>query len=105
MRWSPCCAVPTPFNFLSRFLKACGAGKDNEVQSLAAYLTELALPDYPMLKFSYSETAAAAVYVANRHVSPYCWLLQVVDSIPEGGQVFSAVPTCEAVQLHSFCNF
>lgn len=60
------CAVPTPYNFLARFLKAAGACRDKEVLLYASYLTELALPDYAMLKFSYSQTAAAAVYVANR---------------------------------------
>lgn len=58
--------VPTPYNFLSRFLKAAGASRDKQVQLLASYLTELALPDYSMLRHSYSEIAAAAVFVANR---------------------------------------
>lgn len=62
----PHVAVPTPYNFLARFLKAAGACRDKEVLLYASYLTELALPDYAMLKFSYSQTAAAAVYVANR---------------------------------------
>ncbi len=32
----------------------------------AAYLVELALPDYGMLKYSYSMVAAAAVQLTNR---------------------------------------
>lgn len=31
----------------------------------ASYLTELALPDYPMLKYPGSMIAAASVYAAN----------------------------------------
>ncbi|KAK9832854.1 hypothetical protein WJX81_008037 [Elliptochloris bilobata] len=58
--------VPTPFNFLARFLKAAGVHAEPEVQAYAAYLVELALPDYSMLKYSYSMLAAAAVFCAGR---------------------------------------
>jgi hypothetical protein len=37
-----------------------------QVQAYASYLVELALPDYAMLKYSYSMLAAAAVFCASR---------------------------------------
>ena len=58
--------VPTPFNFLSRFLKAAGVNGNKEISTFATYLVELSLPEYAMLKYSHSMTAAAAVYVANK---------------------------------------
>ncbi|EIE25341.1 A/B/D/E cyclin [Coccomyxa subellipsoidea C-169] len=57
--------VPTPFNFLSRFLKAAGASKDTLVVAYSTYLIELAMLDYSMLKYSYSMLAAASVFTAN----------------------------------------
>jgi len=81
--------VPTPYNFLARFLKAAGACRDKEVLLYASYLTELALPDYAMLRFSYSQTAAAAVYVANRCASPhtqnrellkFIWIIRIEEN-------------------------
>ena len=54
--------VPTPFHFLARYLKAAGADKQCEL--LAHFLTELALPEYAMLKYSGSLLSAAAVYTA-----------------------------------------
>ncbi|CAL8460573.1 g102 [Coccomyxa elongata] len=61
--------VPTPFNFLARFLKAAGAAKDTLVVAYATYLVELAMLDYSMLKYSYSMLAAAAVFTANKALS------------------------------------
>ncbi|DBA72238.1 TPA: hypothetical protein ACH3X2_010629 [Trebouxia sp. C0005] len=58
--------VPTPFNFLSRFLKAADVSNNKEVCTYATYLVELSMPEYVMLKYSHSMTAAAAVYVANK---------------------------------------
>lgn len=58
--------MATPYIFLSRFIKAAGCQQDKAVRLYASYLTELSLPDYGMLKFSYSQIAAAAVYTANR---------------------------------------
>ena len=63
---SCCCAVATPHNFLARFLKAADSTKDKAVRLYASYLIELALTDYSLLKFSYSQIAASAVYVARR---------------------------------------
>lgn len=57
--------VPTPNTFLCRFLKAAG-NKEKTLAMHATYLVELSIPDYGMLKYSYSEIAAAAVMVANR---------------------------------------
>lgn len=57
--------VPTANTFLCRFLKAAGS-KEKLVALHAAYLVELSIPDYGMLKFTYSEIAAAAVLVARR---------------------------------------
>lgn len=56
--------VPTPFQFLTRLLKAGELGK--EATQLATYLLELALPDYGCLRFKASLLAAAAVYTAQR---------------------------------------
>jgi hypothetical protein len=56
--------VPTPHHFLARFSKAAGADKQGEL--LATFLTELALPEYSMLKYSSSLLSAAAVYAANK---------------------------------------
>jgi G2/mitotic-specific cyclin-B, other len=67
-------SLPTPFNFLLRFLKACGARQDRQVEWLSHYLAELALVDYSMLKYSYSLTSAAAIYVAMKtlnRIEPY----------------------------------
>jgi len=54
--------VPTPFHFLARYLKAAGADKQCEL--LATFLTELALPEYGMLKYTASLLSAGAVYAA-----------------------------------------
>eukprot|EP00850_Spirogloea_muscicola_P003108 SM000012S25370 [mRNA] locus=s12:773858:776602:+ [translate_table: standard] len=56
--------VPTPFVFMTRFLKAAHA--DKELESLAYFLVELSLPEYAMLRFSPSHLAAAAVFTALR---------------------------------------
>lgn len=58
--------VPTANTFLCRFLKAAGRSYEKDLAVCAAYLVELSLPDYSMLKFAYSEVAAAAVLVASR---------------------------------------
>lgn len=55
--------VPTVNTFLGRYLKA-GCVEDNWTTYHAAYLVELAIPDYGMLKFAYSEIAAAAVMIS-----------------------------------------
>jgi hypothetical protein len=62
--------LPTYYNFLSRYLKAAGKHMDKQVACLSSYLAELALVDAPMLKYSYSVTAAASVFVASLAVSP-----------------------------------
>ncbi|KAG1654532.1 hypothetical protein FOA52_008537 [Chlamydomonas sp. UWO 241] len=62
--------LPTYYNFLSRYLKAAGKHMDKQVACLSSYLAELALVDAPMLKYSYSVTAAAAVFVASLAVAP-----------------------------------
>ncbi len=59
--------MATPYNFLARFLKAAGCQQMKDVRLYASYLTELSLPDYGMLKYSYSQIAAAAVYTAQRY--------------------------------------
>lgn len=56
--------VPTPYNFLARFLKAANSHFDKEVSLLASYLVELSMVEYSMLKYSYSLTSAAALYVS-----------------------------------------
>ena len=56
--------VPTANTFLCRFLKAAGS-EEKLLAMHAAYLVELSIPDYGMLKYAYSEIAAAAVLVAS----------------------------------------
>lgn len=52
--------VPTHYHFATRFMKAAGIADNQEAVAYATYLIELALPDYNMLHFSYSQIAAAA---------------------------------------------
>eukprot|EP00884_Botryococcus_braunii_P000825 jgi/Botrbrau1/10743/Bobra.180_2s0011.2 len=59
--------VPTAYNFLGRLLKARDI-KDNRGIHLATYFAELSLPEYSMIKYSYSMIATAAVYLAGRIV-------------------------------------
>lgn len=56
--------VPTPYNFLCRYLKAAGFAADKELVHYATYLVELALVDYSALRFPYSQLACAAIHVA-----------------------------------------
>jgi len=58
--------LPTPYNFLARFLKAAGAHLDKQVTMLASYLIELAQVDAGQLKYAYSLQSAAALYGAMR---------------------------------------
>lgn len=54
--------IPTHYHFLHRFLKVAGLAEDAEAVNYATYLVELALPDYSMLRFKYSQIASASVY-------------------------------------------
>ena len=65
--------VPTPFQFLSRLVKAAGA--DKPLAHLAQYYVELALPEYGCLRYKGSELAAAAMYCALRSArgGADCW--------------------------------
>lgn len=67
--------VPTHYHFLNRYMKAAGITNNKEMVNHATYLVELALPEYSMLKYSYSQIAAAAVYATNvafdREALPY----------------------------------
>ena len=45
-----------------QFLKVAGLAENAEAVNYASYLVELALPEYSMLRFRYSQVAAAAVY-------------------------------------------
>ncbi|KNA09497.1 hypothetical protein SOVF_152720 [Spinacia oleracea] len=56
--------VPTPYVFLSRYIKA--SIPDNEMENLVYFLAELALMNYGSISFCPSMVAASAVYVA-RH--------------------------------------
>lgn len=55
-------AVPTPFVFMKRFLKAAQA--DKQLEELAFYLLELCLVEYEALKWKPSMLAASAIYMA-----------------------------------------
>lgn len=56
--------LPTLYNFLARFLKAANVHMDKTVTMLSSYLIELSQVDASMLKYSYSQTSAAAAFVA-----------------------------------------
>lgn len=58
--------LPTPHNFLARFLKAANSHLDKQVTNLSNYMVELAAVDASMLKYSYSTISAAALYVSMR---------------------------------------
>ncbi|XP_057966323.1 G2/mitotic-specific cyclin-2-like [Malania oleifera] len=55
-------SVPTPYVFLTRFLKA--AQSDKKLELLSFFIAELCLVEYEMLKFPPSLLAAAALYTA-----------------------------------------
>jgi cyclin B len=64
--------VPTAYIFLQRYLKAAKA--DKEVSFLSQYLVELTFTDYNMLRYSLSQVAASAVYLASKCMLKYsCW--------------------------------
>ncbi|XP_074306784.1 G2/mitotic-specific cyclin S13-7-like [Silene latifolia] len=54
--------VPTPYVFLTRYIKA--SIPDNEIQNMVYFLAELALMNYNSISFCSSMIAASAVYVA-----------------------------------------
>lgn len=60
--------VPTPFQFMSRLLKAAGA--DKQMAAFAQFNLELAMPEYSMLKYKGSMLAAAAIYNSIRALRP-----------------------------------
>eukprot|EP00898_Chlorokybus_atmophyticus_P006444 jgi/Chlat1/6800/Chrsp51S06559 len=69
--------VPTQFPFVQRFIKA--AGGDKQLGHLTAYLVELAMLDYTMIRYVPSHLAAAALYTATRalkHPMPWFPVLQ-----------------------------
>ena len=58
--------VPTAHQFLARYLKLAGSTRDTELARCATYLIELALPNYPSLRWSGSVMAGAALSVASQ---------------------------------------
>ena len=70
--------VPTPHQFMARYLKAAGADKQHSL--LTSYLVEISLPDYSMLKYSGSLLSAAAVYAANRVLNKPQWWGHVLEA-------------------------
>lgn len=55
--------LPTSYHFVARYMKASGY-IDQQFGFLCGFLLELALPDYDMLHYTYSQVAAAAVTLA-----------------------------------------
>lgn len=53
--------VPSSFRFLERLSRVAGCSEQQH--ALSRYLQELALVDYKMIKYSYSNLAAAAIYL------------------------------------------
>ena len=92
--------VPTPNTFLCRFLKAAKRDNDKVLATYAAYLVELSLPDYGMLKFAYSEVAAAAVLVASKALAqsdPFPYSLQKHSGF-KGASLRSCAAALEKLQ-------
>lgn len=58
--------IPTTNTFLGRYLKAADLQHHKWSRLHAAYLSELAIPDYGMLKYANSEIAAASVLLTLR---------------------------------------
>ncbi len=54
----------SPFRFLERYTKV--GGLDTFIVNLARYLMELSLVNYKMVKYSSSNLAASAVYLAQK---------------------------------------
>jgi hypothetical protein len=67
--------VPTPYVFLSRYLKVAGENDPTaKVSLLATYLVERSLQEYKMLHFAPSKIAAAGVNMALRTLrGPGAW--------------------------------
>lgn len=63
--------VPTPYQFMCRFIKAAGADKQQAL--LISFLVELCLPEYSMLKYKSSLLAAGAVYASNDILGKQGW--------------------------------
>ncbi len=59
--------VPSPYRFLERFTKVAKA--DDKQCNLAKYLIELPLIEQRMLKYSPSNLAASAIYLARKIVN------------------------------------
>lgn len=57
-------SLPTSYQFLARLLKAANVHYHKELALFVAYSAELCLVEYSMLRYSYSELAAAIMYVA-----------------------------------------
>lgn len=57
-------SLPTSYQFLARLLKAANVHYEKNLALFVAYCAELCLVDYSILRHSYSELAAAIMYVA-----------------------------------------
>eukprot|EP00878_Enallax_costatus_P017432 GHUV01018309.1.p1 GENE.GHUV01018309.1~~GHUV01018309.1.p1 ORF type:complete len:236 (+),score=89.03 GHUV01018309.1:993-1700(+) len=72
-------SLPTSYQFLARLLKAANVHYEKNLALFVAYCAELCLIDHGMLKHSYSELAAAIMYVALKAFKkqdPYPYNLQ-----------------------------
>lgn len=58
---------PTPYSFLARYKKA--GELDGSTRGLVNYFSELALLEYSLIKFTPSQVAATAVYLAQKYES------------------------------------
>mmetsp|Transcript_22596 Transcript_22596/g.57862 ORF Transcript_22596/g.57862 Transcript_22596/m.57862 type:complete len:372 (-) Transcript_22596:188-1303(-) len=58
-------SLPTSFHFFHRYIKAAEA-EDKRLPLVVSYLVELALVEYDLLQYSYSEVAAAATVLGLR---------------------------------------
>ena len=67
---------PMALNFLRRFSKV--ADSDAETHTLAKYLLEICLLDYDMCAFTYSQQAAAALYLSRQVFSQAPWVRRIV---------------------------
>eukprot|EP00245_Coleochaete_scutata_P008025 TRINITY_DN2392_c0_g2_i1.p1 TRINITY_DN2392_c0_g2~~TRINITY_DN2392_c0_g2_i1.p1 ORF type:complete len:475 (+),score=101.78 TRINITY_DN2392_c0_g2_i1:270-1694(+) len=60
--------VPTPYVFVTRFLKVANGKDDVVLTNMTYFFVELSLPEYLMVRYSPSHLAAAALYAAKRTI-------------------------------------
>ncbi|GBF97763.1 hypothetical protein Rsub_10188 [Raphidocelis subcapitata] len=94
-------AVPTPYQFLARLLKAAGAYDDRPVALYVAYCAERCLVDPVCLRHGPGELAAGVMYVALRafgRAEPYPPAVAAHARVPRGDALRVAREVVRALQ-------